>query len=64
MSTIAPAQAQICAGVTEDSQHMKTSAFMQLHAELPAVTARSGFCPLLQDFNNTSFFLGSCQAAA
>ncbi|KAL3143873.1 hypothetical protein ABBQ32_003691 [Trebouxia sp. C0010 RCD-2024] len=40
-------------------QIMKTRAFMEQHADLNATRTQSGYNPLLEDFANTSFYLGS-----
>jgi len=40
-------------------QVMKTKAFMKQHAELTATLTKSGYNPLLEDFSNTSFYIGS-----
>ena len=37
---------------------MKTKAFMEQHADLSSTCTNSGYNPLLEDFANTSFYLG------
>ena len=37
----------------------KTKAFMKQHADLVATRTRSGYNPILEDFSNTSFYIGS-----
>lgn len=46
------------AGETK-GQVMKTRAFMEQHADLRVTRTQSGYNPLLEDFTNTSFYLGS-----
>lgn len=43
---------------TVQGRVMKTRAFMEQHAQLSATCTRSGYNPLLEDFANTSFYLG------
>jgi hypothetical protein len=40
-------------------QVMKTKAFMKQHADLTKTLTKSGYNPLLEDFSNTSFYIGS-----
>jgi hypothetical protein len=40
-------------------QVMKTKAFMKQHADLAKPLTKSGYNPLLEDFSNTSFYIGS-----
>ncbi|KAL0028989.1 hypothetical protein WJX77_009984 [Trebouxia sp. C0004] len=40
-------------------QVMKTKAFMKQYADLTTTLTKSGYNPLLQDFSNTSFYVGS-----
>ena len=40
-------------------QVMKTKAFMKQHADLTTTLTKSGYNPMLEDFSNTSFYLGS-----
>ena len=40
-------------------QVMKTKAFMKRHADLAKPLTKSGYNPLLEDFSNTSFYIGS-----
>ncbi len=40
-------------------QIMKTKAFMKQHADLTTKLTKSGYNPLLEDFSNTSFYIGS-----
>lgn len=40
-------------------QVMKTKAFMKQHADLTTTLTKSGYNPLLEDFSNTSFYIGS-----
>ncbi len=37
---------------------MKTKRFMQENADVRATCTRSGYNPLLEDFSNTSFYIG------
>lgn len=39
-------------------QVMKTRAFMEKHADLSATRTKSGYNPLLEDFANTSVYVG------
>ena len=45
-----------CAGVTSSS--MKSREFMKRYATLADTMTAGGYNPLLQDFSNTSFFVG------
>lgn len=38
---------------------MKSRDFMKRYASIGETTAAGGYNPLLQDFSNTSFFVGS-----
>ena len=40
-------------------QVMKTKAFMKQHADMTTTLTKSGYNPLLEDFSNTSFYIGS-----
>lgn len=44
--------------VVGGGRHMKSAEFMRLYADLAATRTRSGYNPLLEDYSNTSFFLG------
>eukprot|EP00884_Botryococcus_braunii_P011350 jgi/Botrbrau1/20215/Bobra.31_1s0012.1 len=43
------------------SQHMKSREFMKRYANLVETTVSGGYNPLLQDYENTSFFIGERQ---
>ena len=45
-------------------QVMKTKAFMKQHADLTTTLTKSGYNPLLEDFSNTSFYIGSAGVCA
>lgn len=47
------------AGEEAQGQIMKTRVFMEKHADLNATRTQSGYNSLLEDFANTSFYLGS-----
>jgi hypothetical protein len=49
-------QEMCIAGVTSSS--MKSREFMKRYATLADTATASGYNPLLQDFSNTSFFVG------
>jgi hypothetical protein len=39
---------------------LKSAEFMKAHAEVKQVETRSGYNPMLEDFQNTAFFLVEC----
>lgn len=63
-AVILPAIWVICLAGTRQvkAAHMKTAAFMSTHADLRSTRTRSGFNPLVHDYENTSFYLGKLQA--
>lgn len=40
---------------------VKSGEFLRAHADAPQTATRSGYNPLFEDFQNTSFFLVECE---
>ena len=47
-----------CAGAGVACSSMASKDFMKRFASIPVTTTAGGYNPLLQDFSNTSFFVG------
>jgi hypothetical protein len=46
------------------AEHLPTAAFMQRHCpDLGRTRTASGYNPLLEDYSNTTFFLGSSSSS-
>jgi hypothetical protein len=54
------AASTVAAAAAAEAEHLPTAAFMQRHCpDLGQTRTASGYNPLLEDYSNTAFFLGS-----
>ena len=62
---VAASRAAAAAEAEAETEHLPTAAFMQRHCpDLGQTRTASGYNPLLEDYSNTAFFLGSSSSSS
>ncbi len=51
-----------CAGKDSSTKVYSTAQYMERYAAPGAARTRNGFCPLIEDFSNTSFFCANSKS--